>query len=132
MSCQLRQLHNKDVIITTLLKQRNVTCDEKIHVIDRSVVGYIRTLNDLCELNLARNPVHSSQKQGATARDGTYIDKHKSDLIFLISGLKMNGSNDFYGLLSVKRRWHEVQKNLLSRKLQILVIKDNFSIREYI
>ena len=60
MSCQLGQLYNKDVIITTLLKQKNVTYDEKNQVIDSSVVGQIRTLKDVRELNLSRNPVHSS------------------------------------------------------------------------
>ena len=60
MSWQLGQLYNKDVIITTLLKQKNVTGDEKNQVIDSSVVGHIRTLKDVRELNLSRNPVHSS------------------------------------------------------------------------
>jgi len=60
VSWQLGQLYNKDDIITTLLKQKNVTCDEKNQVIDSSVVGHIRTLKDVRELNLSRNPVHSS------------------------------------------------------------------------
>ena len=60
MSCQLGQLYNKDDIITTLLKQKNVQCDEKNQVIDSSDVGHIRTLKDVRELNLSRNPVHSS------------------------------------------------------------------------
>lgn len=69
MSCQLGQLYNKDVIITTLLKQKNVTCDEINRVIDISVVGHICTLKDVCELNLTRNPVHSSPKQGPPTRN---------------------------------------------------------------
>ena len=96
MSCQLGQLYNKDVIITTLLKQKNFTCDEINRVIDSSVVGHIRTLKNDCELNLTRNPVHSSPKQGAPARDGTYIAKHISEFICLISRLEINGFNAFY------------------------------------
>ena len=69
MSCQFGQLYDKDIIITTLLKQKNFTCDEINRVIDSSVVGYIRTLKDVRELNLTRNPVHSSPKQGPPARD---------------------------------------------------------------
>merc|ERR1719400_2812105 len=68
---------------------------KKNHVIDSSVVGHVRTLKDGRELNLTRNPVHSSQKQGAPARDGTYIAKHISEFICLISGLAMIGSNGF-------------------------------------
>ena len=61
MSCQLGQLYNKDVIITTLLKQKNVnSVTKKNQVIDSSDVGHIRTLKDVRELNLSRNPVHSS------------------------------------------------------------------------
>ena len=96
MSCQFGQLYDKDIIITTLLKQKNVTCDEKNHVIDSSVVGNVRTLKDVRELNMTRNPVHSSQKQGAPARDGTYIAKHTSEFICLISRLEINGFNAFY------------------------------------
>ena len=95
MSCQFGQLYNKDVIITTLLKQKNVTCNEKNHVIDSSVVGHVRTLKDVRELNMTRYPVLSSQKQGAPARDGTYIAKHIPESICLISGLEMNGFNVF-------------------------------------
>ena len=104
MSCQFGQLYDKDIIITTLLKQKNVTCDEKNHVIDSSVIGHFRTLKDVRELNLARNPVHSSQKQGAPARDGTYIAKHISEFICLISGLEMYGFHVFYTI--IKRDMH--------------------------
>ena len=104
MSCQLGQLYNKDVIITTLLKQKNFTCDELNRVIDSSVVGHIRTLKDVLELNLTRNSMHSSQKQGAPARDGTYIAKHISEFICLISGLEMYGFHVFYTI--IKRDMH--------------------------
>ena len=105
MSCQLGQLYNKDVIITPLVKQKNVTCDEKNHVINSSVVGHIRTLKDVRELNLTRNPVHSSQKQGAPARDGTYVAKHISEFICLIFGLEINGFNAFFYMIG-KRDMH--------------------------
>ena len=85
----------KILLLQHCYKQKNVTCDEKNHVIDSSVVGHVRTLKDVRELNMTRNPVLSSQKQGAPARDGTYIAKHISEFICLISGLEMIGSNGF-------------------------------------
>ena len=83
MSCQLRQLYNEDVFITTLLKQKNVTCEEKNHVVDSTFVGHIRTLKDVRELNLTINTVHISQKQGASSRDGTCTDKVTHFRIYL-------------------------------------------------
>jgi len=62
VSCQLGQLYDEDVIITTLLKQKDVTRDEKNRVIDSSVVGHIRSLKDVRESNLTINPVNNGQK----------------------------------------------------------------------
>ena len=95
VACELGRLYNKEAIIKSLLRRKNVHYSAEDYVADNTSVDHIRSLKDIKELLLTENPVFAKHKSGPSLGDGTYVDSLMSPFICPITGLEMNGTYPF-------------------------------------
>ncbi|KAK1796401.1 hypothetical protein P4O66_009459 [Electrophorus voltai] len=86
VACELGRLYNKDAVIEYLL-------DKSAERPNTEVVGHIRSIKDVKELNLTDNPAWEGERRNA--KGDCYEDMHRAMFICPVVGLEMNGKHKF-------------------------------------